>query len=261
MRFKAADKALPRIVHQLNLDGYRMLTVSELIKKEKVPEPPKPVVPVQPPKAVDPPQIVKIPAPYDVFNRLPTNAPYVALTFDDSGSAWQVKKILDILRESGVKATFFLLGQWAEANPDLVRLIAADGHEIANHTYSHPYLAWLNEDEIRNEIGTAQQILKDLSGTQVRLFRPPYGSYNSSVVGVVREMGFGGFILWDVDSRDWTGSSAGTMVYRVEGGVTNGSIVLFHLHGANTAPALSEIIPDLKERGYMFTTISSMLVN
>jgi peptidoglycan-N-acetylglucosamine deacetylase len=261
MRFKAAAKALPLIVHQLNLDGYRIVTVSELMKKEKVPDPARPAASVEPPKKAVPPKTVKTQLAFAVFSRLPVSAPAVALTFDDGGSAWQVRKILEILHDTNIKATFFLLGDWAEANPDLVREMAAEGHEIANHSYSHPAFIWLNEEEIRNELDAAQKILSRLTKTPVRLFRPPYGAYNSAVIDVVRDMGFNALVLWDVDTRDWTGAAAGTIAYQVEAGVSSGSIVLFHLHGAHTAEALGEIIPNLKERGYFFTTVSAMLVN
>ena len=163
------------------------------------------------------------------------------------------------MHDAGIKATFFLLGDWAAANPEMVREIAAEGHEIANHTYSHPALTWLNEEEMKSDIEAAQQILNSLSKTPVQLFRPPYGDYNTSVVDVVRDMGFSAVVMWDVDTRDWTGSAAGTIAYRVEEGASSGSIVLFHLHGAHTAESLGEIIPNLKERGYVFTTVSEML--
>lgn len=264
MRFKAAATALPRIVHQLGADGYRLVTVSELIKKGLAPEPPKPAEPpktAEPAKPAEPVKPGKTPVAFGVFSRLPASGPYVALTFDDGGSVWQVRRILDALRDANVKATFFLLGDWAAANPDLVREIAAAGHEIANHSYSHPSLVWLNEEEMKSDIEAAQQILSGLSKEPVRLFRPPYGAYNSSVLNVVRELGLAALVMWDVDTWDWTGSAAGTISYRVLTGVSPGSIVLFHLHGAHTAEALGEIIPDLKERGFVFTTVSELLIN
>lgn len=270
MRFKAAAKALPLILQQLRSDGYSIVTVSELIKKEKPAEPPKPPLPVEPPKlaepqkAIEPPKTADTPKavrtiPFGVLHQVPVNGPYVALTFDDGGSSWQVRRILDILREANVKATFFLLGDWASANPELVREMAAEGHEIANHSYSHPSFAWLSEDEMRAEIGSAQRMLSDIAGKPVRLFRPPYGYYNSELVDVVRDMGFDALVLWDVDTRDWTGAAAGTIAYRVETEVSSGSVVLFHLHGSHTAEALTDIIPNLKERGYILTTVGEML--
>lgn len=135
-----------------------------------------------------------------------------------------------------------------------------EGHEIANHSYSHPYFTRLDEDEMRDQILTTQHVLERVIGSgAVRLFRPPYGDYDATVINVLRNLGYDALVMWDVDSRDWTGLSAETLVSRVSTRVTSGSIVLFHLHGAHTAEALRELIPLLKLKGYMLTTVSTML--
>jgi peptidoglycan/xylan/chitin deacetylase (PgdA/CDA1 family) len=186
--------------------------------------------------------------------------PYVALTFDDGGPAWRVNEILDVLRAAGVKSTFFLLGEWAAANPDTARRIAAEGHEIGNHSYSHPRFSGLDAGAMEEEILAARAALQEATGNrEVRLFRPPYGAYNGTLTAVLRGLGYSALVMWDVDSRDWSGLSAEAIAGRVLDGAAAGSIILFHLHGAHTAEALREIIPALRARGYGFTTVGSIL--
>jgi peptidoglycan/xylan/chitin deacetylase (PgdA/CDA1 family) len=249
MKIKEAADALPEVVRDLKARGFELVTASELLKK-------RPAVAPMPPK--------RPPVPPDgavtVVRRGEGGRPYVALTFDDGGPAWRVNEILDVLREAGVRSTFFLLGEWAAANPDAARRIAAEGHEIANHSYSHPRFTWLDAGAMEEEIVAARAAFKEAAGHgEARFFRPPYGAYDGTLTAVLKGLGYRALVMWDVDSRDWSGLSAEAIAARVLDAVSPGSIVLFHLHGANTAEALREIIPALRARGYGFTTVGELL--
>lgn len=244
MQVKPAAAALPEVISELKGMGYKIITVSELVAKAPVQLPPKPVV-------------VR---PFAVFSHIAVDSPKVALTFDDGGSRYRVTEILDILKSYGVPCTFFLSGNWVEDNAELAQRIWADGHEIANHSYSHPAFTLLGRDEIESELANDEEAVKKGTGQPIKkYFRPPYGDYNSAVAQAVQDVGYQAIVLWDIDTRDWSGVSAQNMINRVLNQVSSGSIVLFHLHGANTPEAISEIIPSLKAQGYILTTISNML--
>lgn len=250
-KVRQAAEALPAMLEQLTKMGYSFISVSELQAKAALPQISKPQpVPRTPLK----------PGYYGVVNHVNVSRPAVALTFDDGGKADQVQAIVDILKVYQARATFFLLGHWVNENPDLVRRIAADGHELANHSYSHPRFTWLTANEIRQEVQAAQTALTEASGQAASaLFRPPYGSYNGEIIKVVKELGYEAIVMWDIDTRDWSGVSAGAISNHVLERVTPGSVVLFHLHGANTVEALEKLIPTLQNQGYKLSTVGEML--
>ncbi len=249
MGVKAAAAALPDIVRDLKKRGFALTTVSELLKKLPPPVVAPPVErPTRPPAGA-----------VAVMRRGAAGLPFVALTFDDGGPEWRVNEILDILRETGVRSTFFLLGEWAREHPDAVRRMAAEGHEVANHSYSHPRFTLLDAAATREEILAAQAALRAAAGPgAARFFRPPYGAYDGTLTSVLRELDYRALVMWDVDSRDWAGLDRETIVRRVVDAAAPGSIVLFHLHGANTAAALREVIATLRARGYEFTTVGAL---
>jgi peptidoglycan/xylan/chitin deacetylase (PgdA/CDA1 family) len=244
MKAKHSAAALPEVIRELKGMGFEIVTVSQLLAKV-------------PPKAVKSPKAIH---PFAVISRVSEASPKVALTFDDGGSSYRVDTILDVLRANEVHSTFFLSGDWAENNPNLVRKIAEEGHEIANHSYSHPVFSWLGADAIAAElISTETALKKGIGDAPARYFRPPYGDYNNYVIEEVRNLGYEAIVLWDVDTRDWSGLSSETIINRVISQVTGGSIVLFHLHAPGTPDALSQIIPLLKDRGYVLTTVGAIL--
>ncbi len=251
MKVKAAAAALPAIVRELKARGFELVTASELLRKI----PPAAVIPPSATPSAPP----RTGGPVAVLRRSEAERPYVALTFDDGGPAWRVNEILDVLKEAGVRSTFFLLGEWVKANPDEVRRMAAEGHEIANHSYSHPRFSWLDTAAMREEILAAREALREVTGREgARFFRPPYGVYNGTLTGLLSELGYRALVMWDVDSRDWSGLDAATISRQVAGDAAAGSVVLFHLHGAHTAEALREVIPALRSRGYGLTTLGNL---
>jgi len=168
----------------------------------------------------------------------------VVLTFDDQGSKAQVEAILDMLAENLVKAMFFPVGKWAEKNTGLIDRMKAEGHLVGNHTYNHPNLTKLSEEEIRWEIE---------HGVGGDLLRLPYGARNAMVDWVAADMGYR-IYGWNVDPEDWKGVSAQQIVETVIREVKPGSVVVLHLQGKHTAEALKHLIPLLREVGYKFWT-------
>ncbi len=193
----------------------------------------------------------------------------VALTFDAGSGAEPAVRILDTLKERGIHVTFFLTGQWAEENPDLVRRIAAEGHEIANHTYNHPHLTQLTEDEISGQIEQTEQIIRDIAGQTTRPFiRPPFGERNQAVLDVMAQEGYIS-IYWTVDSLDSVGDpkTADFLVERVthptngrgEPISLEGAIFLMHVGNATSADALPRILDWFGENGWQVVKVSEVV--
>jgi polysaccharide deacetylase family sporulation protein PdaB len=182
-----------------------------------------------------------------------------AITFDCAWGASDIPVILDILKKDNIKATFFLVGQWAEKYPDETKLIANAGHDVANHSYSHLRMSAIDRNKAKSEITRCTDIISGITGAKTNLFRPPYGDFNDSVVTTARDLGYY-TIQWDVDSLDWKpGISMNEIISRVLTKVQPGSIILFHNDTANTAKSLPTIIAALKEKGYGFAPVSSLI--
>lgn len=241
-----AVAALPVLIQELKQSGYRFVPVSGLNPPDKQQN--KLQTQIQSPEK------------WVELYEQPMERPVVALTFDDGGTDWQVNKILTVLEENKARSTFFLIGSWMADNPGLVRRIADKGHEIANHSYNHPQLSYLSEEEVEREISAWRNTMQTITGQLGQpFFRPPYGDYNRSVSQIVRQTGVKALVMWSVDSRDWTGVAAETMAERVLAQTDNGSIILFHLHGPHTAEALRYIIPNLTNKGYRLVTVGEMI--
>ena len=183
----------------------------------------------------------------------------VSVTLDATWGAKQTADLLAVLDKHGVKATFFLAGYWIEEYPDHVRMIASKGHEIGNHTYSHPHLNSLDIESIKKELNRCSDMIENLTGTRPTLFRPPFGEYSNKVIEAAEACGLE-TIQWDVDSLDWQNLSASAIQSRVLSRVQPGSIILFHNNGLHTVEALDAVIRELKSRGYEFVPVSSLLL-
>lgn len=125
--------------------------------------------------------------------------PEISLTFDCAWGAEDMSQILDTLKENNVKATFFVLGEWADKFPEIIKRMADEGHDVANHSDTHPHIASLSYDEIKNEIKDANEKIENVAGRENNLFRAPYGEYNDNVISAAEELGFY-TIQWDVDT-------------------------------------------------------------
>jgi polysaccharide deacetylase family sporulation protein PdaB len=184
----------------------------------------------------------------------------VSITFDCAWGADDIPGILDILKSRNVKASFFMVGQWAEKYPDKVKMIALDGHDLANHSYSHLRMGSLNKSKITEEIEKCGDVIENLSGKKPDLFRAPYGDYNKIVLEAAEELGYY-TIQWNVDSLDWKKEmSRNDIIDRVLKLTNPGSIILFHNDTRYTAELLPEIIDSLRAMGYDFLPVSEMII-
>lgn len=181
--------------------------------------------------------------------------PIVALTFDDGPNSLYTPQVLDILYEQQVPATFFLVGEKFAGNELLIKEIAASGHEIGSHTFSHPDLTTLNTQQIQQEIRQTQKELnKVLPDYSIKYVRPPYGRYTQEVEEEIDLP----FVLWTIDSGDWENPDAEIIYTTVVGSVKDGDIIVFHDDNAETVKALEKIIVELKAREFQFVTVSQI---
>ena len=184
----------------------------------------------------------------------------VSITFDCAWGADDIPQILSILKKENIKATFFVVGQWAAKFPETVKAIAGDGHDIANHSFSHLRMGALDNGRIHDEILKCNTAISDITGKKVDLFRAPYGDYNDAVVKEAKRLGCYS-IQWDVDSLDWKpGISSKEILSRINSRVKKGSIILFHNDTPNTAGVLPEVISVLKSKGYEFIPVSKLII-
>jgi len=191
-----------------------------------------------------------------------TASKVVAFTFDDGDDGGNIQEILQILARNNIKATFFFTGTAAENHPALVKAVSEAGHEMGNHSYSHPDFTTLTYGQMLDELNKADSIMKNATGKSTKpLFRPPYGAYSSSVLQAVGDDGYSKTIYWTIDTLDWKGITAAEIYSKVLNNITPGAIVLMHAgSGApNTKNALQNLIDSLKAGGYTFTTVSGLL--
>ncbi|NLL04226.1 MAG: polysaccharide deacetylase family protein [Clostridiaceae bacterium] len=183
-----------------------------------------------------------------------------AITFDCAWEAYDIPDIINTLKESNVRATFFLVGHWAQKHPDEVKLMADNGHDVANHSYAHLRMGAIDNSKIRSEIEKCDEVLERITGKKPELFRAPYGDYNNNVVRIARELNEY-TIQWDVDSLDWKpGITPEQIQSRVLKKVNNGSIILFHNDTPHTAKLLPSIILALKEKGFELVPVSELIM-
>ncbi|MBR4206114.1 MAG: polysaccharide deacetylase family protein [Clostridia bacterium] len=185
----------------------------------------------------------------------------VALTFDDGPHPTETEEILSILDEYGVKATFFLIGENAERWPELVEKEIRAGHEIGNHSYSHPDLSKADYETVCREIDEAERAVWENSEFRTRLFRPPGGCFGEAVVRAAKERDYT-LVCWSVDTRDWAHTPTDQIVRNVMTNAEGGDILLFHDSIAGDTPtpqALRIILPRLIGEGYRFVTVSELL--
>ncbi len=184
----------------------------------------------------------------------------IALTID---AAWEDDKtafILDTLKQHDIKATFFLCGVWVEAYPEQVKAIAEQGHEIGNHSLTHPHMNKLDAAAIKKEISDLDDKIEALTGKRCTLFRAPYGEYNDTVIKAVRDFGYEP-IQWNLDTIDWKQErSADTILNSVLPNLSPGSIILCHNNGYRIKDYLPVLIEKAQEQGYTFVTMSELLL-
>ena len=184
---------------------------------------------------------------------------FVSLSFDAAWGNEDTQMLIDILAKYGVRATFFVVGEWVDRYPESVKALHDAGHEVMNHSDAHPHMAKLTAKQIIDEVDRCSDKIEAVTGVRPTLFRCPYGEYDDNVIGTVNGMGLM-TVQWDTDSLDWKKLTAGEIYKRVSSKVQPGSIVLFHNAGLHTPEALPSIIEYLLAEGYMIVPVSEILL-
>ena len=181
-----------------------------------------------------------------------------SISFDAAWGNEDTEQLIKILGEFDVKATFFVVGEWVDKYPESVKALSDAGHEIMNHSNTHPHMTKLSKEKMKEELTECNNKIEAVTGVKPTLFRAPYGDYNNEVIQTIRECGCY-TIQWDVDSLDWKDLSAGEIMKRVTERLAPGSIVLFHNAAKNTPEALPQILTKVREEGYTLVPISQLI--
>lgn len=186
----------------------------------------------------------------------------ISLSFDAAWGNEDTKNILDILAKHDVKVTFFMTGGWVSSFPEDVKAIAAAGHDLGNHSENHKQMSQLSAADCESEIKAVHEKVKELTGIEMNLFRPPYGDYNNTVVETTNALGYK-CVQWDVDSLDWKDYGADSIVNTVcnHKHLGSGSIILMHNGAKYTPAALDTVITNLKAQGYELVPLSQLLLD
>jgi len=187
-----------------------------------------------------------------------TKRRWIALTFDDGPHPNYTPKIVAILRQHNVRATFFVVGKMAEKYPNLVRLLQASGMEIGNHTYDHVNLTKLNEGAIAAEIERCGEVIRRITGSQPTLFRPPGGDYNPTVARVAERLGYW-MVLWTDDPGDYAQPPESVLRRRLFTNISNGGVILLHDGVSETVNLLPQLIENLHKEGYEIVPVGEMI--
>lgn len=199
--------------------------------------------------------------PIGVYHNHENDANMIALTFDDGPHPKYTMEILEILEEYDIPATFFFVGENVSYYQETAREVAKRGHEIGNHTYSHPCVNKQSQAAFREELTRCEEIIQRVVGVHPKLFRPPQGSWNTRVYEIARERDYS-VILWDLDTLDWAHTPSENISNYILENVKSGNIILmhdYHSGGCTTTDALRMFIPNLIEQGYRFVTVSELI--
>lgn len=188
------------------------------------------------------------------------NKKQIIFTFDAGAAPNSATEILAIAKKHNLKITFFVTGQFAQKNPSLIKQISSDGHEIFNHTYSHPHLPLLTDQEIKTELEKADAIISQITGKTAKpYFRPPYGDRNAHVLKIAAQTGWQS-VYWTTDALDWqTGKTAEKVKQRIYANLKPGAIFLMHVGDDITGQILDEVFAYVENQGYKITSLSKGL--
>jgi peptidoglycan/xylan/chitin deacetylase (PgdA/CDA1 family) len=199
------------------------------------------------------------PAAKITFSQCHVDGPYVAMTFDDGPHVTNTPRLLDMLKQRNIKATFFVVGQCAAEYPDIMKRIAAEGHEIASHSWSHPDLSKMSEASVHDQLQKTHDTIIRTSGVTPKVMRPPYGAFTARQRAWAN--GTWGYkcILWDVDPLDWKIRNSEHVKHEILKGTVNGSIILSHDIHKTTVDAMPETLDGLLAKGFKFVTVSELV--
>ena len=193
------------------------------------------------------------------FTDCHVEGPYIAITFDDGPHDVQTPRLLKLLKARGIKATFFCVGQCVAQLPELARQIVEEGHEIANHSWSHPLLTKMSEAGVKDQIDRTHNVIKQTTGVTPTLLRPPYGGFTVRQRAWANAVWNYKTILWDVDSLDWKHRSPAKTESIILSETKKGSIILCHDIHKTTVDAMAATLDALLAKGFKFVTVSELL--
>lgn len=190
-----------------------------------------------------------------------TDEKKISISFDAAWGADDTIRILDILDKYNVKVTFFMTGGWVNEYPDMVKEIYSRGHDLGNHSQNHKKMSELNVEQQKQELNSVTEKVKELTGYNMFLFRPPYGDYNSTLINTAYSINYYP-IQWSVDSLDWKDYGVDNIIKTVtkHKALSNGAIILMHNGAKYTADALDTVISGLMEQGYTLIPISQLII-
>ncbi len=200
------------------------------------------------------------------FTNLKPGTRQIALTYDDGPNEPHTERLLEVLARHQVRATFFLMGRYVQQRPDLARSIAAAGHVIGNHTFTHPLLTFKSEAEIRRQLSDCRNALQDAVGEHSNFFRPPFGGRRPAVLRIARELGLEP-VMWSVTGYDWSAPPAEIIERKVKKQIRGGDVILLHDGGhkhmgadrSQTVIATDHLITHYKGEGFEFVSVPVML--
>ena len=193
------------------------------------------------------------------FSSVHVAGPYIAVTFDDGPSDKLTPKLLDLLAAYHIKATFFVIGENVAEHPEIVERAAREGHEIGNHSWSHPSLTKISDDAVRRQLWRTDDAIRNATGARPTLLRPPYGSITARQKRWIHdEFGYQ-IILWDVDPYDWKRPGPSVVCNRILKETRPGSIVLSHDIHPGTIEAMPSTLDQLQAKGFKFVTVSELI--
>ncbi len=217
------------------------------------------------PKAPDPARSADADAPAPAapqkitFSQCHVDGPFIAMTFDDGPHAQNTPRLLDMLKQRGIKATFFVIGQCAAEYPQIMARIAAEGHEVGNHSWSHPQLSKMGENSVTEQLEKTHEVIAQTTGAAPRLMRPPFGSFTTNQRAWAAHRWGYKCILWDVDPLDWKVRNAEHVKNEILKATVAGSIVLSHDIHKTTVDAMPATLDALTARGFKFVTVSELI--
>ena len=200
------------------------------------------------------------------FLGLPRGSRQLALTYDDGPNDPYTWRLLEVLERHGAKATFFLIGRFVRQKPEIARAVVAAGHAIGSHTWDHPNLIFASSAEVRRQLEQTQQAIRDATGVEPTLFRPPFGGRRPATLRIARAMGLVP-VMWNVSCYDWKRISTDEIVGHAESQIAGGNVILLHdgeyhrvgVDRSRSIEASERILTRYRGEGYEFVTVPQML--
>lgn len=197
-----------------------------------------------------------------MINEIPTLQRAVAITFDDGPNPVYTPQVLEIFSEAKGKATFFMIGEQMRNHPEVVRQVCDQGHEIGNHTFTHPKLSQLSIEDCLKEIEETEKLIEKMAGQKPVVFRPPYLDYNQDTVSLLQKQRYPMIGAVNLDAQDWEQPGVEHILEKSREAVKNGSILIFHDgYGdrSQTIEAVRMLVSELTSQGYQLVTVSELL--